>query len=419
MNTEGSGLFPYGLGIVAVTKEDNVDTVMFFPAEKLSLEYGKVDEIKDEIEVEVLDSNNKKHKIKAERGAMMEARWFPDGTDGRQTAPDVVNGETIQIYRFRDSDVFYWKTILREPELRRLEHVVYAYSNLPSGRTKFELDSSYGHSWSTKDKKVTFWTSQSNGEAFSYKFKIDTAASTWSMWDNVSNGFGIESIIGQVYMRTTTGGFFEITRNIGTMSLTEGLEVETPRARFSREISAGLRIITPSLVLGRIYPEISSVPEGRMFRMSNTAARVYKQDYGGYELTKETGVVIGDDCLYEMGHQAQMELGRNSHLTMQENSKVELDFGSLIKLGEDSTVTLDQRANVEVGDQSSIVLGEQNTLKIGERANIEIGGNSDVEIKENSRVNVKSRTVITLDDDVEIWIGGRNIMSYLRNIGLG
>jgi hypothetical protein len=35
----------------------------------------------------------------------------------------------------------------------------------------------------------------------------------------------------------------------------------------------------------------------------------------------------------------------------------------------------------------------------------------DVEIKENSRVNVKSRTVITLDDDVEIWIGGRNIMS--------
>ena len=40
MNTEGSGLFPYGLGIVAVTKEDNVDTVMFFPAEKLSLEYG-------------------------------------------------------------------------------------------------------------------------------------------------------------------------------------------------------------------------------------------------------------------------------------------------------------------------------------------------------------------------------------------
>ncbi len=419
MNTEGSGLFPYGLGIVAVTKEDNVDTVMFFPAEKLSLEYGKVDEIKDEIEVEVLDSNNKKHKVKAERGAMMEARWFPDGTDGRQSAPDVVNGETIQIYRFRDSDTFYWKTILREPELRRLEHVVYAYSNLPSGRTKFELDSSYGNSWSTKDKKVTMWTSQSNGEAFSYLFKIDTAASTWSMWDNVNNGFGIESNLGQVYMRTTSGGFIEITQNTATMNLSGALEIETPRARFSNEVAVTTRLIVPSLVLGNSSPSISSVPDSRMMRsFASPGPRVYKQDYAGYELSTGTGVVIGDDCLFEMGHQAQMELGRNSHLTMQENSKVELDFGSLLKLGEDSTVTLDQRATVTVGNESSVTLGDENTIHIGERANITVGQDSDIEIQEESRVNVKTRTIITLEDDVELWVGGRNIMPFLRNLGL-
>ena len=396
MNTEGSGLFPYGLGIVAVTKEDNVDTVMFFPAEKLSLEYGKVDEIKDEIEVEVLDSNNKKHKVKAERGAMMEARWFPDGADGRQTAPDVVNGETIQIYRYGDSETFYWKTLLREPELRRLEHVVYAYSNLPSGRTKFELDSSYGYSWSTKDKKVAMWTSQSNGEAFSYLFKIDTAASTWSMWDNVNNGFGIESNLGQVYMRTTSGGFIEITQNTATMSLPGALEIETPRARFSNEVAVSTRLIVPSLVLGKSSPSISSVPDSRMLRsFASPGPRVYKQDFAGYELSTETGAVFGDDCLIEMGHQAQVELGRNSHLTMQENSKVELDFGALLKLGEDSTV------------------------QIGERANITVGQDSDIEIQEDSRVNVKTRTIITLEDDVELWVGGRNIMPFLRNLGLG
>ena len=395
MNTEGSGLFPYGLGIVAVTKEDNVDTVMFFPAEKLSLEYGKVDEIKDEIEVEVLDSNNKKHKVKAERGAMMEARWFPDGTDGRQSAPDVVNGETIQIYRYGDSETFYWKTLLREPGLRRLEHVVYAYSNLPSGRTKFELDSSYGNSWSTKDKKVTMWTSQSNGEAFSYLFKIDTAASTWSMWDNVNNGFGIESNLGQVYMRTTSGGFIEITQNTATMSLPGALEIETPRARFSNEVAVSTRLIVPSLVLGKSSPSISSVPDSRMLRsFASPGPRVYKQDFSGYELSTETGAVFGDDCLIEMGHQAQVELGRNSHLTMQENSKVELDFGTLLKLGEDSTV------------------------QIGERANITVGQDSDIEIQEESRVNVKTRTIITLEDDVELWVGGRNIMPFLRNLGL-
>ena len=395
MNTEGSGLFPYGLGIVAVTKEDNVDTVMFFPAEKLSLEYGKVDEIKDEIEVEVLDSNNKKHKVKAERGAMMEARWFPDGTDGRQSAPDVVNGETIQIYRYGDSETFYWKTLLREPGLRRLEHVVYAYSNLPSGRTKFELDSSYGNSWSTKDKKVTMWTSQSNGEAFSYLFKIDTAASTWSMWDNVNNGFGIESNLGQVYMRTTSGGFIEITQNTATMSLPGALEIDTPRARFSNEVAVSTRLIVPSLVLGKSSPSISSVPDSRMLRsFASSDPRVYKQDFAGYELSTETGAVFGDDCLIEMGHQAQVELGRNSHLTMQENSKVELDFGALLKLGEDSTV------------------------QIGERANITVGQDSDIEIQEDSRVNVKTRTIITLDDDVELWVGGRNIMPFLRNLGL-
>jgi DNA repair exonuclease SbcCD ATPase subunit len=89
------------------------------------------------------------------------------------------------------------------------------------------------------------------------------------------------------------------------------------------------------------------------------------------------------------------------------------------KIGEASSsiLRLDE-IDAFLDDESSIVLGEQNNVKIGERATIEIGGNSNVEIKENSRVNVKSRTVITLDDDVEIWIGGRNIMSYLRNIGL-
>lgn len=192
-----SQLVRWCIGIVAETKPDDVDIVKVYPVEHLNLENGEILEV-DEIEAVVPDMDGVVKTSITERKKWLYARWLPDGADGRQSAPDVVSGETLQLYRFSDSETIYWKTEFRERELRRLEHVVHAYSNLREGRNEFQLNSSYGNTFSTKRKYIEIWTTNSDGEAFEYTFTINTGNSTVKLRDDINNMFEIDSPIHRV-----------------------------------------------------------------------------------------------------------------------------------------------------------------------------------------------------------------------------
>lgn len=192
-----SQLIRWCIGIIAETKPDDVDKVKVYPVEHLNLEHGDILEI-DEIEAAVPDKDGVIKTSISDRKKWLYARWLPDGADGRQSAPDVVSGETVQLYRFSDSETIYWKTEFRERELRRLEHVVHAYSNLKEGREEFQLDSSYGNTFSTKRKYIQIWTTNSDGEAFEYTFTINTADSTVKLKDDIDNMVEIDSPIHRV-----------------------------------------------------------------------------------------------------------------------------------------------------------------------------------------------------------------------------
>lgn len=237
---DSSKLKTYCIGVVAITKPTGTDKVMIYPAEKLTLEDGNVNEINENMEVSFVDISGVKYKSKVNRTAMIEARWFSDGSDGRQTPPDVVNGETVRVYRYADSDTFYWKTIFREPSLRRLEHVVHAYSNLKGGRAPFDLDSSYGNIFSTLDKKINIWTSQSNGESFKYDFLIDTKGNHIRLQDNVGNEFGINSTEDETYIKNSKDSYLNL------YGLFMNGFAETQVCLKSKEI----RLNAPSVIIG-------------------------------------------------------------------------------------------------------------------------------------------------------------------------
>ncbi len=214
---DDSNLRTYCLGIVAVTKPQGTDIIKVYPVERLTLEEGKIDEIKEDMKTTIVDIEGIPHTAEAKRTVMLEARWFADGADGRQTPPDVVDGETVRIYRYSNSEVFYWKTMFREPNLRRLEHVVHAYSNLKEGRESFDLDSSYGSVFSTKDKVIRFWTSNSDGETFKYELVMDARSGAVRLQDNVGNSVGINSGDSEVFIKNADGS--DVTVQGSTISL--------------------------------------------------------------------------------------------------------------------------------------------------------------------------------------------------------
>ena len=233
MAFDSSKLRTYCIGIVATDKPRGTDVISFYPVEGLSFEEGNPADNKEDVDIVISNAAGKSQKSKTERKSVLNARWFSDGSDGRQTAPDVINGETVRIYKYGDSEVFYWKTMFRECEIRRKEHVVFAYGNLASGRTPWDMDSSYGNMWSTHDKKIMFWTTTSDGEKFKYNFAIDTLNSYYEMKDDIGNSFGFLSQPHQIWLKNASGSMIQYEKGTGLLRASDGIRHETPVSHFT------------------------------------------------------------------------------------------------------------------------------------------------------------------------------------------
>jgi hypothetical protein len=264
------------IGVVAVAKPEGSWEVEFYPSERLPMEDGDVNATKD-ISAVVKDLKGNSNTSSGERKSKLTAVWIPGGADGRQTPPDVQPGEMLEIWRFADSERYFWKTYKNNPTLRRLEHVVYAYSNLTAFGVKMSAESSYGYCFSTLNKLMSIWTSKSDGEAFKYDFQFDTKNSKFKVGDDVDNLFAINSSEDEVYLQNSPGSYLKLheqkmtgyasnqvtmlsdgtiellapnvniggsggvsTVSQGTVSTkAQGYSVETPIAEFSDKIHVG------------------------------------------------------------------------------------------------------------------------------------------------------------------------------------
>jgi hypothetical protein len=185
----------YSLGIVVETKPDDTDNIKVIPIEEFSYIDGKISDYKEEFKAEYKDMIGTVKKASAESSVILEAKWFPFAHSNRMSSPDVVVNETVIIFTYADTDKYYWTTMYREPKLRRLERVLYAFSNLASGITKRAFDklSSYWYEVSTKDKHIWLKTTKSDGEPFEYDVKIDTRKGYVEIKDDVGNYYILDS----------------------------------------------------------------------------------------------------------------------------------------------------------------------------------------------------------------------------------
>lgn len=188
-----SNLKLYSLGIVAVTKERGSDAIKVTPIEELTMTNKKLSEEKSNYKVEVPDAKGVKRASEVESDIMIVAKWIPFGHSNRMTPPDVVQGETVVLFRFGDTDEYYWTTIFREAKLRRTETVNYGYSNIPSGMVAFDKQTSYWFEVSTDEKHVKLHTSKNDGEPFEYDISIDTSTGKILIDDNTGNSIELNS----------------------------------------------------------------------------------------------------------------------------------------------------------------------------------------------------------------------------------
>lgn len=199
-----SGLKLYSLGIVTENKPHGTDLAKICPIEEFSLEEGEIKEDTRNLESSLPDINGIVKTAKIKGGAILEAKWIPWGNSNRDTAPDVRKSETVLIYRFADTQDYYWDTVFREPELRRLEHVRYAFSNKPGGIDAYDSNTSYWMEYSTSEKRIKLHTSDNDGEACTYDFWFDTKAGIVRLEDGLGNFIELNSTAGTLHTTTNT-----------------------------------------------------------------------------------------------------------------------------------------------------------------------------------------------------------------------
>jgi hypothetical protein len=293
MSERQSAFIFYSYGIVAVDKERDSDAIKVTPIEELSMASAKSEEIKAtargnakpnisrnetskgptlanqsvSYNVELPDHQGVSRSGNVTGDIMLVATWTPLCQSNRMTAPDVIEGETVMIFRVADTDEYYWSTMMREPNIRRLETVCYMYGNMPDGINPFDKSSSYWIEVSTHDQYVHFHTAKNNGEPFEYDIKLDTAKGHFILTDNSGNFVELDSPTSM--LRATTNEDIEantkrvvvnasesVTVNtvVCTINATESTTVNTPLATVNSEttiVNASKEVVanTPDFIV--------------------------------------------------------------------------------------------------------------------------------------------------------------------------
>jgi len=177
------------IGIVANDKKVGENTILVFPTEHLSEYEGVISEDEEEEGgvMGVVSSGLSMLAGGAERKVTLKADWLNVGGSNRVTAPDVMKGETVILYRMGDADRWFWSMMRGETDLRRKESVVHLYGNTEEHGVTLDHENSYHTTISTKDKKIHLHTSNNDEEAAAFDILLKTDTGVLEVKDSNGN----------------------------------------------------------------------------------------------------------------------------------------------------------------------------------------------------------------------------------------
>lgn len=166
---------------------------------------GEINAERETIETSGVDDSGNVYSDVIETSNTILAEWLPWGSN-RYTAPNVRRGEKVILWQYAEVDKYYWTIMGTEDYLRRLETVIFNFSNTRDESTeKLDHTNSYSFIVSTHTKEITVQTCKSDGEKFEYVAKIDAAKGIFVISDDIGNQVSIESGEKRVSLTNASG----------------------------------------------------------------------------------------------------------------------------------------------------------------------------------------------------------------------
>lgn len=219
----------YSIGTVAANKQLGSKKIEVVPIESLPMTDGELTDNKSNYSVKTQDAGGSHSSVQLDTTVTIEAVWLPMGQTNRKTAPDVRRGETVVIYRFADTDKYWWVDMLTDSKIRRLETVVYAWSNNSKEGIEDAADSTYYFEVSTHNKIVGFHTSKNDGEPLAWDIQINAKEGKVVVTDDVGNYFVIDGSNRRLTMQNADGSSVDVNKSAIKIVAPDSVDIQTKR----------------------------------------------------------------------------------------------------------------------------------------------------------------------------------------------
>jgi len=191
----------YSLGIVAENKLLSSKEVEVTPMEEMPMLDGELAPVAVDYKAKAVDKLGSSYETTVETTTTIKAKWLPLGAANRITAPDVRRGEIVVLYKFGDTDQYFWTTQNEDLKFRKLETVIYAFSGTTNEGAVMNDKTYYFIEISTHKKLITLHTSKDNGEPFGYDIQLDTGNGKLVITDDVGNYILVDSAQSQIVLK--------------------------------------------------------------------------------------------------------------------------------------------------------------------------------------------------------------------------
>lgn len=210
---EFSKLNIYSVGVVAKNKPLDTPIIEVTPIEDTPMVDGELTDSQSQYAAQGQDAGGSSYQVSVPTAVTLKATWLPFGSSNRKSAPDVRRGETVVLFRFGDTDQYFWTTLKDDLHLRKLETVIYAFSGTrDESVTEVTAEHYYFLEVSTHNKLIHFHTSKADGEPFGYDIQINTKAGTILIQDDIGNYISFDSKGRQIEMKNADGSLVEVNK---------------------------------------------------------------------------------------------------------------------------------------------------------------------------------------------------------------
>lgn len=203
------------IGIVSEHKKLTTHFAKIHPAELLGEIDGELRSIPVELVASGVDFDNNEYTVKIQGDTSLTCEWLHLNSGNRLTSPDIRKGEQVIIWQFGETDKYYWTPMGRDVRLRRLETVIWAFSNIPDPEAEVDAltpENAYYFEVSTHTKQITLKTNKHDGEPFAYTIQLNTKDGNYTITDDVGNYVQLDSAETTIDLTNKDGTFWRLNK---------------------------------------------------------------------------------------------------------------------------------------------------------------------------------------------------------------